>query len=120
MPLDPHSGSRLQRSRALPLILPLLRHWLRKLSDKHVSFAGVYLTSKNPKHSTKSILRNNYDDNVSRVMEFHKNKIDYVVEVDIPKKDLVKCTAKRDVLKHEGDLDLSKLDHKIYKREKKH
>ena len=27
MPPDPSSGSRLRRSRAPPLILPLLRHW---------------------------------------------------------------------------------------------
>ena len=52
------------------------------------------------------------------MMQTHKGKTDYVVEVKIPRKDLVKCTDDRDVVKHVGDVDLSKLDYKIYKRGK--
>ena len=69
-----------------------------------------------PEHTTKSIVRNNYDGKVSRMMEKHQGKADYVVELKIPRKDLVKCTDERDVVKHVGDVDLSKLDYKIYKR----
>lgn len=77
----------------------------------------MYFTKKSPEHSTKSLIRNNYDDNVSHMMKTHKDKTDYVVEVKMRKEDLQKCTDKRDVLKHTGDVDLSKLEYKIKKRE---
>jgi len=81
-------------------------------------FAGVYVTKKGPEHSTESIIRNNYDDNVLHMMQTQKDKTDYVVEITMPKEDLQKCDDKRDVYKHNGDLDLNNLDHKIYKRKK--
>ena len=52
------------------------------------------------------------------MMETKKDKTDYVVELKISEEDVEKCTDQRDVQKHSGDLDLSNLDHKIYKREK--
>ena len=76
------------------------------------------MTSLGPENSTESLIRNNYDDDVSHMMETKKDKTDYVVELKISEEDVEKCTDQRDVQKHSGDLDLSNLDHKIYKREK--
>lgn len=77
----------------------------------------MYFTKKGPENSTKTLIRNNYDDNVSHMLKTQKDKTDYVVEVTMRKEDLQKCTDKRDVLKHTGDVDLSKLEYKIKKRE---
>ena len=73
-----------------------------------------------PENSTESLIRNNYDDKVSHMMETQKDKTDYVVEVKVPKKDLQKCATERDVQKYteEQDLDLSKKEYKISKRKK--
>ena len=70
-----------------------------------------------PENSTKSLIRNNYDDNVSHMMATQKHKTDYVVEMKIPKANLEDCTGNRDVKKYTGDVNLNNYEHKIYKRE---
>ena len=79
-------------------------------------FSGVYFTSIDPYNDPKSILLNNYDD-AGRVINCKRlwTKIEWVIEVSLPKDKVVKVAeSNRDVYLFEGDVDLREYQHRIY------
>ena len=81
-------------------------------------FSGVYFTSFSPDdHSIKSIRRNNFDDRGRALMGNNLlYKLEWVVQVEMDINEVTQVPANdRDVYLYNGNVDLSKYTHSIYK-----
>lgn len=81
-------------------------------------FSGVYFTSLGPAdHGVKSIRRNNFDDRGRALMGNNLlYKLEWVVQVEMNINEVTQVPAEgRDIYLYEGDVDLRKYAHRIYK-----
>ncbi|CAH1773185.1 unnamed protein product [Owenia fusiformis] len=75
---------------------------------------GVYFTTMTPRqHSKEEIIRNNWD---GAVMAMHTNRLDWAIELDIPRSRLMKNESDgRDIFAFPGDVNLNDFPHQFIK-----